>query len=419
MNELFTTNGKTIPITAKMVWEAYLKVRQGGDAPGVDGMDWETLDTNRSKLLYKLWNRLSSGSYFPPAVRQQGICKSDGGVRYLSIPTMLDRVAQQVICKVLEPMVEPHFHINSYAYREGKSMHDAVGRARVNNSEYRYVLEVDIRKYFDSIDHVLLEKAVKNYCVQKWVMLYVKRWLKAPVQKQNGQSERTERGVSQGGGISPLLANLFLHIVFDGWIKKMRPQVRFERYADDIIVHSNNLREAKELLRMIQRRFKQYGLELHSQKTQIVEMKDQQLAMQGKEVKRKEVLPNSYTFGSFTFQPVYAKVDGKLKLMTLPVPSRRSKKGIVQKLRDLNLHKRTGSIYVVANLVNPLVRGWIDYYCHFYHRSLDDIWWLINLRLIKWCEWNKRMSIGKAIRWLKQLQQLQPTLFKHWSLVRL
>ena len=408
MIELFCKQGVSVAITTTMVWEAYQHVKQGGEAAGTDGMTWEYLHTHRSRLLYQLWIRLASGSYFPKAIKAVSILKKNGSKRVLGLPTLLDRIAQQVVRVHLEKCLEPHFHQNSYGYRAGKSMHDAINKAKFNCQQYPYVITLDIKNYFDSIPHDKLLKALQFYCKEKWVSLYVNRWLKASVVNEDGSKTQPQSGTPQGGVISPLLANLYLHVVFDGWMLQNYPGIRFERYADDIIIHTKREQIAQSILNKLQRRFTECGLTIHPIKTKIV-------CLTRSQTKSSVTKVHSFEMGGYEFIPQWVKVEGEWKLLILPSPSKESKKAIMDKIRSLRLHTRTGSIYVVANLLNPLVRGWQNYYCHFIKRDLNDLWRFVNRRLEKWCKWNKRMNLYKSRRWLNTLYKLQPSLFAHWS----
>lgn len=407
MMEMFSKQGVSVPITTQMVWEAYQHVKQGGEASGVDGVTWECLHTHRSQLLYQLWVRLASGSYFPKAIRAVSIPKKNGSKRVLGLPTLVDRIAQQVVRVKLEKYLEPHFHQNSYGYRPGKSMHDAINKAKFNCQQYPYVITLDIRSYFDTIPHDKLMKALQFYCKEKWISLYVSRWLKASVVHEDGSRAEPQSGTPQGGVISPLLANLYLHVVFDGWMKHHYPGIRFERYADDIIIHCRREQIAQSILNKLHNRFIECGLTIHPTKTRIICLERSQT----------KTISEVHTFemGGYEFTPQWVKVEGKCTLLILPSPSRASKKSIMDKIRGLKLHTRTGSIYVVANLLNPLVRGWQNYYCHFIKRDLNDLWRFLNRRLEKWCKWNKRLNLRKSRKWLNTLYKMQPSLFAHWS----
>ncbi|WP_376712583.1 group II intron reverse transcriptase/maturase [Photorhabdus aballayi] len=261
------TLAKPFPITKRQVWEAYKRVKVNRGAAGVDGQTLTEFDGNVVNNLYKLWNRLASGSYLPPAVRCVEIPKSDGGVRPLGIPTVSDRIAQMVVKQVLEPVLEPVFHEDSYGYRPGKSAHDAIEQARKRCWKFDWVVEIDIKGFFDNIDHPLLLKAVRHHTQERWVVMYIERWLKAPVQMPDGTIMTRTRGTPQGGVISPLLANLFLHYVFDMWMQRHHSNVPFERYADDVVCHCHSQSQAEALFRDLKQRFTQCGLELHPRKT--------------------------------------------------------------------------------------------------------------------------------------------------------
>ena len=408
MIELFCKQGVSVPISTQMVWEAYQHVKQGGEAAATDAMTWEYVHMHPRQLLYHLWVRLASGSYFPKAIKAVSILKKDGSKRVLGLPTLLDRIAQQVVRVHLEKCLEPRFHQNSYGYRAGKSMHDALQRAKFNCGQYPYVITPDIKSYFDTIAHDKLLKALQFYCKEKWVSLYVSRWLKASVVNEDGSHTQPLSGTPQAGVISPLLANLYLHVVFDGWMQQHYPGIRFERYADDIIIHARGEQIAQSILSKLHKRFTQCGLSLHPTKTQIICLTPSQTSRSVTEV-------HTFEMGGFVFRPQWVKVQGEWKLRILPSPSKASKKVIMDKIRSLKLHTRTGSIYVLANLLNPLVRGGQNYYCHFIKRDLNDLWRFVNRRLEKWCKWNKRLNLYKSRRWLNSLYKMQPTLFAHWS----
>ena len=265
---------KPFCIPKRWVWEAYKRVKANRGAAGVDEQSVEQFEENLKGNLYKLWNRLSSGSYFPPAVKRVEIAKRDGGKRPLGIPTVSDRIAQAVVKAYLEPELEKHFHADSYGYRPKKSALDAVGVARKRCWRHAWVLDLDIRAYFDTIPHDLLLKAVKKHTDCPWVLLYIERWLKAPVQLEDGTLEPREKGTPQGSVVSPLLANLFLHYAFDRWMAKHHPSIPFERFADDILCHCRSEAQAQWLKRVLEQRFAGCGLELHPHKTKIVYCKD-------------------------------------------------------------------------------------------------------------------------------------------------
>jgi len=265
---------KPFKIPKRDVWEAFNRVKANQGAAGVDGQSIAEFEANLAGNLYKVWNRLSSGSYFPPPVLRVDIPKADGGTRPLGIPTVADRIAQEVARRYLEPILEPVFHTDSYGYRPGKSAIDAVHQTRQRCWRYDWVLDLDIKGFFDSIDWELLLKAIRHHTDCPWVLLYIERWLKAPMQMEDGSVVPRMSGTPQGGVISPILANLFLHYAFDMWIMRTFPHIPFERYADDVICHCKSAEEARALWRAIADRFAVCKLVLHPQKTKIVYCKD-------------------------------------------------------------------------------------------------------------------------------------------------
>ena len=292
---------KSQPITRVMVWQAYKKVRANRGSGGIDNMSWEGLEKNLSTELYKLWNRLTSGSYFPMPVKEVTIKKKTGGERKLGIPTLLDRIAQQVVKTHLEPIVEPHFHNGSFGYRPSRNSHQAVAQATQNTFKHSFVIDLDIKSFFDTIDHELLMKAVKFYCKDKWVVLYIERWLKAGIVQQDGNQIDRLTGTPQGGVISPLLANIFLHISVDKWMEKNHPEKPFERYADDVVVHCKTEKQAIFVLSQIRQRLGYCKLILHPQKTKIVNLR-------GTAEKK---YPAKFDFLGFTIQIIGAGLRGE------------------------------------------------------------------------------------------------------------
>lgn len=398
---------KSQPITRLMVWQAYKQVKANKGGSGVDNMSWEELDKDLSRQLYKLWNRLSSGSYMPHPVKSVEIPKKGGGKRPLGIPTLLDRIAQQVVRSHLEPQLEPLFHGSSFGYRPKRSAHEAVAQSQRNCFNHDFALDLDIKGYFDNIDHALLMKALRHYCSNKWVHLYVERWLKADVLKGTSREKR-ERGTPQGGVISPLLSNLFLHVVFDKWMDREHPEKPFERYADDIVVHCKTEKQAQYVLKSIDKRMQACGLTLHPEKTKIVNLR-------GRSAKR---YPRKYDFLGFSIRPVHREVDGRK--MTLPgtFVSLRSKQSIRAKFRELELHKRRGSLESLAQWLNPMLRGIIGYYHKFWDAGMRDVWNQLNHRLLKWVKWEKGLYKYASLRWLRGQYKLNPALFAHWKLVQ-
>lgn len=395
------------PITRKMVWQAYQKVKSNKGSFGVDQMDWSALDCKLKFHLYKLWNRLSSGSYFPQPVREVAIKKKSGGERKLGIPTLLDRIAQEVAKTHLERIVEPQFHDSSFGYRPHRNCHQAVAKATQNAFTHCWAIDLDIKSFFDTIDHELLMKAVAYYCKDKWIMLYVRRWLKAGVVRQDGCYVDRTTGTPQGGVISPLLANIFLHVTFDKWMDHHHERKPFERYADDLVVHCKTERQAKYLLKEIKQRFAQCKLSVHEGKTKIVNIRG------SSEKKYKK----SFDFLGFTIQPHYTKVKGNVKrILPRCIISKRSVSSILDKFKGI--HKRRVSIEELARELNPVIRGVMNYYCKFWTYHTHELWNQLNKRLKKWVKWEKGLYKTASIRWLQQKYANRPDLFAHWKLVR-
>lgn len=369
-------------------------------------MDWVALDRNLKSHLYKLWNRLSSGSYFPAPVREVTIAKKSGGVRKLGIPTLLDRIAQEVVKSHLEQRVEPEFHNSSFGYRPNRNCHQAVSKATQNAFTHCWAVDVDIKSFFDTIDHELLMKAVEHYCKDRWVLLYVRRWLKAGVVQQDGIYVDRITGTPQGGVISPLLANIFLHVVFDKWMEQHHSRTPFERYADDIVVHCRTERESKYLLKELRQRFAQCKLTVHEGKTKIVNIRG------SSEKKYKK----SFDFLGFTIEPHYARVkSGGCRILPRSVISRESITSVLAKFKSI--HKRRVSIEALARELNPVIRGVMNYYCKFWSYHTQPLWRQLNKRLQKWVRWEKGHYQLASVQWLKQKCTERPGLFAHWKLV--
>jgi group II intron reverse transcriptase/maturase len=398
---------KSQPITRVMVLQAYKKVRANKGSGGVDNMDWKWLDNNRDSELYKLWNRLTSGSYFPVPVKEVAIKKKGGGERKLGIPTLLDRIAQQVAKTHLERILEPHFHNSSFGYRPDRNCHQAVAQANKNTYDHDFVIDMDIKGFFDNIDHDLLMKAVRFYCDDKWILLYVERWLKAGIVQQDSTYVDRLTGTPQGGVISPLLANLFLHVGFDKWMEINHPEKPFERYADDVVVHCKTEKQAIFMLKQIGTRLQKCKLTLHPVKTKIVNVR-------GRSEKK---YPRGYDFLGFTIRPHWVKVNSKMMLMPSMFMSRKSKNAVMEKFRELNIHKRRKPLEVIASELRPIIQGIINYYCKFSSNHTADIWYQLNARLLKWVKWEKGLYIRAALRWLKKKYKESPLLFPHWKLV--
>ena len=398
---------KSQPVTKVMVWQAYKEVRANGGSGGIDKMDWEYLAQNASTQIYKLWNRLTSGSYFPQPVKQVAIPKKDKGIRLLGIPTLLDRIAQQVVRTHLERILEPLFHNSSFGYRPHRNCHQAVKQAYVNTLNHDFAIDLDIKGFFDNIDHRLLMQALAHYCKDNWVLIYVERWLKAGVVQQDGNFTPTISGTPQGGVISPLLANLFLHVVFDKWMEKYHPEKPFERYADDIVVHCKTEKQALFMLNQIQQRFKACKLQLQEQKTRIVNLRGH----------AQKHYPKGFDFLGFTIKPGGYNHKGTIKAMPGIFVSQKSKSGIMQKFKALVIHKRRRPIEDIARMVNPVARGIINYYHKFQQNDMRLVWRQLNARLLKWVKWEKDLYKKAAVKYLKTKYRETPQLFVHWLLV--
>ncbi len=404
---------KSQSVTKAMVWKAWLSLRSNGKSAGVDGVSLHAFEENLSDNLYKLWNRMASGSYFPAPVKRVFIPKADGRSRPLGIPTIADRVAQKVVKDYLEPKLESVFSPNSFGYRPGRSAHQALEKARQMCRRYEWVIDLDIKGFFDTLDHELLMKAVRKHTQEKWVLMYIERWLQAPVQTPEGELEPSRQGSPQGGVISPLLANLFLHYAFDRWMEINHPTVEFERYADDIVVHCATKEQAEQLLKQIRQRLAHVKLSLHPEKTKVVYCKN------GKRPQDHDQI--SFDFLGFSFRPRKSKNrKGKLFLGFDLGISNKAKKQIRAELRGLRLHRRTlSSLEDLAALLNPKLAGWSSYYGKFRPYLLDVLWEEVNGHLLKWVRKRyKRFkgSTGRSRAWLKQVHQENRTLFVHWQL---
>ena len=395
------------------VWEAYRRVKANQGGVGVDGESIAELEVDLKNNLFKIWNRMSSGSYFPPPVRRVDIRKDDGGMRPLGIPTVADRIAQTVVKRYLEPILEKNFHPDSYGYRPEKSAIEAVGVARQRCWRYDWVFDLDIKGFFDSIDPSLLMRVVRKHTDCKWVLLYIERWLKASVQLEDGSLIRRERGTPQGGVISPLLANLFLHYAFDKWMQRNYPRIPFERYADDGICHCRGKAEAESLRVALERRLAEWGLELHLQKTRIVYCKDDN--------RRGDYPEQEFDFLGYTFRPRRAKDRwGRLFVTFSPAVSNKAAKMIRQTMRQWRMHRQSDkSLDDLARISNPVIRGWINYYGSFYKSALYPIFQTMDNILVRWASRKYKRLSGhnrRARHWLQRIAGSQSGLFAHWQL---
>jgi RNA-directed DNA polymerase len=399
-------------IPKRLVWEAFQRVKANGGASGVDAESIVDFEKKLGDNLYKLWSRMESGSYFPPPVKAVPIPKKSGGMRILGVPTVADRVAQTVVKQVLEPILEPVFDNNSYGYRPGRSAHDAIALVRRRSWEYDWVVEFDIKGLFDHIDHDLLLRAVRKHCRIPWVLLYVERWLRAPMASHTGERIERDRGTPQGGVVSPLLANLFLHYAIDTWIRREMRSVRLCRYADDGVIHGRSQAQARLALDRLGQRLRDCGLELHPEKTRIVYCKD---------VNRRAEYPvTQFTFLGYTFRPRRA-VDkyGRLYVNFSPAVSRDALTAMRQTVRSWHLQlKSDKELGDLSNMFGPVVRGWANYYGRFHPSALQPLWRHINGYLVRWLRRKYRhLSRGKcrAIRALERLAAKNRSAFVHWE----
>ncbi len=398
---------KSQPITRLMVLRAYEKVRANKGGPGIDSMHWEELDQNLIPNLHKLWNRLTSGSYFPQPVKETEIKKKDGGVRKLGIPTILDRIAQQVVKTHLERIVEPLFSDSSFGYRPGRNCHQAVEKALQNTFGHDWAIDLDIKSFFDKIDHELLMKAVRNYCKDPWVLMYIERWLNAGTLQSDGIYVDRLTGTPQGGVISPLLANIFLHVAFDKWMEKYHPEKPFVRYADDIVIHCRTEKQTQYVLSQIQQRLSECKLCIHPQKTRIVNLNGI----------THNKYPRSLDFLGFTLHPWWCKTGKGYRVMITSFISTKSVSKALDKFNRLRIHKWRKSIECLAAELNPIIRGIKNYYCKFWADHTHYLWRQLNVRLLKWVQWEKGLYKKAALRWLRNKYRHSPRLFPHWELV--
>lgn len=392
--------------------EAYRRVKANAGSAGVDQQSIEDFESNLKDNLYKLWNRMSSGSYMPPPVKGVEIPKKSGGKRLLGVPAVSDRIAQMVVRLEFEPFVEPHFLPDSYGYRPNKSALQAIEVTRKRCWDLDWVLEFDIKGLFDNIPHDLLLKAVYKHTDNPWVCLYIRRWLTAPMWLPTGQTVSRDKGTPQGGVISPLLANLFLHYVFDQWLRTHYPHVKWCRYADDGLVHCKSKAQACYLLKVLRKRFGECGLELHPVKTKIVYCKDGR--------RQANYHNTSFDFLSYTFRRRSCK-DRKTNRMILgfvPAVSPSALKAMRRKIRKMRVRSRTDlSLKDIASWINPIIRGWLSYYGAFYRSEMYRLVRHINKTLVRWAMRKFKHLRGrktKAMRVLQRIANQRPGMFAHW-----
>jgi RNA-directed DNA polymerase len=406
---------KPFDIPKSAVWEAYQRVKANKGAAGVDGATIEDFEKDLKNNLYRIWNRMSSGSYFPPPVRAVEIPKSGGGVRILGVPTVSDRIAQTVAAMVLEAKVESTFHSDSYGYRPGRSALDAVAVCRQRCWKHDWVVDLDIQKFFDSVPWELILSSVAHHlgAGQEWILLYVRRWLQAPLRQTDGTTTARDRGTPQGSAISPVLANLFMHYAFDAWMQRRFPSIGFERYVDDAVVHCKTLAQARMLVTAIGQRMQQVGLSLHPDKTKIVYCKG------GRRNRSHE--HTAFTFLGYTFR-ARAATDrhGELFTSYLPAISKDALTRLSAEVRGWRLHQHsTYSLNELARWINPIVAGWMNYYGAFYKTALYPLLRRINAYLVRWARKKYRRLHGfkKARKWWQQVTKRDPLLFAQWKWV--
>lgn len=413
---IFKEKQKSQPIDKRQVMEAFKKVRSNKGASGVDKVSISEVSARPMKYLYPVWNRLASGSYFPKPVREVEIPKADGRIRKLGIPTVQDRTAQMVIREELEQLADKRFSKSSFGYRPHKSAHQAIKQCRENCMAMDWAIDLDIKSFFDEIDHDLMLKALGHFTKEKHIHLYVTRWLKASVQKKDGSVHPRSKGTPQGGVISPLLANIFLDVVFDKWIEQHHPEVKFERYADDIIIHCVNFKQALRTLEAVKARFEQCKLQIKKGKSNIVYCKRNQ-----KKHPPFKVNYVTFSFLGFTFKPRMVKgYYGNFHLGFTPAISRQSQKRINQTLFKMKLHRMVHlRLPDLAGIIANKVRGWIHYYGKVRMSELHYVFRFLNMRLAKWVRNKYRRFRRKhwffAYKWLQETAKQFPNLFVHWQ----
>ncbi len=406
------SSAKPFVISKDRVVKAFELVKANAGSAGVDEQSLEEFGENLKANLYKIWNRMSSGSYFPPPVKAVEIPKRSGGTRILGVPTVADRVAQMVVKLEFEPLVEPIFLPDSFGYRPGKSALDAIGVTRRRCWEFDWILEFDIRGLFDNIRHDLLSKAMHNHTDCRWVLLYIERWLVAPIQMPDGTQEPREKGIPQGGVVSPVLSNLFLHYTFDAWITREFPEVRWCRYADDGVVHCRTKQEAQVILAALEKRFTECGLELHPEKTKVVYCKDDR--------RTGDHQYTSFDFLGYTFRPrsVKNQKQGSLFVGFTPAVSNSALKAMRSEIRWFR-RRSDFSLSEIARLLNPKLRGWMAYYGRYYPSAMYVVWRHFNTTLVAWAMHKfkpLRRRRTQAGRFIERIAQRDPRLFYHWSI---
>jgi len=404
---------KPFEIDKRLIWDAWKQVRERQGAPGIDAQTIEQFEADLQGQLYKLWNRMSSGSYFPSAVRLVEIPKpGTDQTRMLGVPTVYDRVAQTAVAMLLDEIVDPVFHEDSYGFRRGRSALDAVATCRQRCWKSDWVIDLDIKGFFDNVPWQQILAAVAHHTDLRWVLMYVERWLAAPVQHPDGSVVERAKGTPQGAPVSPVLANLFMHYAFDAWMQRVFPHIEFERYCDDVIVHCDSEVQARHVRDAIAGRLAEFGLELHPDKTRIVYCKDDD--------RRDDHEVTSFTFLGYTFRPRRAKNRwGKPFVSFLPAVSRDNVVRMRREVRSWHLPRRSDkSLRDLAQMFNPIVRGWINYYGAFYKSMLYPLFQHLNRKLVLWAMRKYRRLRNRerrATAWLREIASREPALFAHWS----
>jgi RNA-directed DNA polymerase len=410
-----TSQVKPFDIPKQMVWEAYRRVAANEGAPGVDRQTLDEFEEDLKNNLFKIWNRMSSGSYLPPPVRAVEIPKPHGGgVRLLGVPTVADRVAQTVVAMHLGERAEPRFHPDSYGYRPKKAAWDAVGVCRQRCWKYDWAIDLDVQKFFDSVPWDLIVKAVETVTDTSWVLLYVKRWLAAPLQRPDGTLVERDKGTPQGSAVSPILANLFMHYAFDSWMVRNYPDCPWERYADDAVVHCVSKEQAEQVLAALAERMQEVGLRLHPEKTRIVYCRDGR--------RRGDHEHTSFTFLGFTFRAREAKgSNGEHFTGFLPAMSTEALKAKSTELRAMRIHRRTTlTLDDLARWLNPIVAGWMNYYGRFYRSGMYPLLQRVSSYVRRWTgkKYRRLRNLKRFQRWWTGLIERQPALFAQWKWVR-
>lgn len=402
---------KAFEIPKSLVWLAYQDVRRNRGAPGCDGQTLTEFDQRRDQNLYRIWNRLCSGTYFPPPVREKRIPKDNGKERVLGIPTVSDRIAQGAVKRYVEAIIDPIFHADSYGYRPGRSAHDALRQCSIRCRRKNWVLEVDISAFFDHVGHDLIIKALQHHQMPAWVILYCRRWLEAPMQSESGTLQARTRGTPQGGVISPLLANLFLHYGFDRWMDRTHRGVPFERYADDIVIHCSRMSEAVRIRTSLTQRMNDVGLSINEDKSKVVYI----------DTFERENVATSFTFLGYDFKVrTLRNFKGELFRKCMPGASMKAMSRIVKTIKHWRIHRSTASdIREFSRRYNPVIRGWIEYYGKYWYRNFSyRLWSAVQSRLLKWMKSKYRISARKAEHKLRLVRRAMPELFAHWYLLR-